>query len=109
MTPEGKVKEKVKKMLKQHKAYYFMPVQQGFGAPGLDFHGAFKGRAFAVECKAPGKKLTARQKITIMTMEEAGMKVFVIGEYEFDDTLDRGNMNYSGQIELETWLLGLLS
>lgn len=91
------VKSHVKTMLKKHDAYYFMPVQSGYGAPGLDFHGCHKGRAFAIETKKPGKKPTPRQKLTMMEMEEAGMKVFVIAgsTVEF--------------IELETWLLGLLS
>jgi hypothetical protein len=41
-------------------------------------------------------------------MEEAGMTVFVIGEYMFDSTLHAGTTMYSGLMELEAWLLGLL-
>lgn len=78
MTPEGKVKHEIKKVLKKHKAYYFMPVQGGYGMPSLDFIGAHRGYAFSIEAKAPKKKPTKRQEMTIEQMEAAGIKVFVI-------------------------------
>lgn len=86
-TPEGKVKRKVSKLLKASKGtYYFMPVQTGYGSPTLDYLGCSRGRAFAIETKAPGKQPTARQKVIINEMKQAGMKVFVIAgnpsEYE---------------------------
>jgi hypothetical protein len=63
-----------------------MPVQTGYGSPTLDYLGSSRGRAFAIETKAPGKKPTVRQKAIIKEMEHAGMKVFVIAgnpkEYE---------------------------
>lgn len=78
MTPEGKVKDAVKTMLKNHGAYYHMPVMNGMGAPTLDFIGCHVGLFFAIETKAPGKLPTPRQHMTITTMEKAGAKVFVI-------------------------------
>lgn len=78
MTPEGKVKTRVKLVLSSHGAYWHCPVQNGMGAPSLDFICCFKGRYFAVETKAPGKKPTPRQEITISEIEKAGGKVFVI-------------------------------
>lgn len=78
-TPEGKVKRKVGVILKAaQELYYFMPVQTGYGSPTLDYLGCSKGRAFAIETKAPGKKLTVRQEAIRKEMERAGMKVFVI-------------------------------
>lgn len=78
-TPEGKVKRKVSTILKAaQEVYYFMPVQTGYGSPTLDYLGCSKGRAFAIETKAPGKKLTVRQEAIRKEMERAGMKVFVI-------------------------------
>lgn len=77
-TPEGKVKEKVKRVLKAHDAYYHMPVQNGMGSPTLDFVGCHFGRYFAIETKAPGKKPTPRQELTIDQIRQAGGKVFVI-------------------------------
>lgn len=87
MTPEGKVKRQVTKLLKAAtEVYYFMPVQTGYGSPTLDYLGSSRGRAFAIETKAPGKEPTMRQKAIINEMKAAGMKVFVIAgnpqEYE---------------------------
>ena len=86
-TPEGKVKRHVSGILKRAKeVYYFMPVQTGYGSPTLDYLGSSRGRAFAIETKAPGKKPTTRQLAIIREMEAAGMRVFVIAghpnEYE---------------------------
>ena len=86
-TPEGKVKRRVSQLLKAgQEVYYFMPVQTGYGSPTLDYLGCSRGRAFAIETKAPGKKPTTRQLAIIKEMERAGMKVFVIAgnpeEYE---------------------------
>lgn len=77
-TPEGKVKDQVKKILKEYQAYWFMPVQNGMGAPALDFHCICQGVGFCIETKAPGKKPTARQANTILHIEAAGGKTFVI-------------------------------
>ncbi len=78
-TPEGKVKRQIRNILKKSDAcYYFMPVQTGYGSPTLDYLGSSRGRAFAIEAKAPGKKTTVRQKAIINEMKQAGMKVFVI-------------------------------
>lgn len=78
MTPEGRVKEAVKKVLKRFGAYWHMPVMNGLGAPSLDFVGCFMGRYFAIETKAPGKKPTPRQEVTIETIRKAGGCCFVI-------------------------------
>jgi hypothetical protein len=80
MTPEGRVKNKVKDLLRVHNAYWFMPVQNGMGAPALDFmhvqiHGA---PVFAIETKAPGKTLTVRQARTVAQIRAAGGTVFII-------------------------------
>jgi hypothetical protein len=77
-TPEGKVKEKIKVLLKQYGCYWHMPVQNGMGAPSLDFVCCVQGKYFAIEAKAPGKKPTPRQKHTIAEIERAGGKCFVI-------------------------------
>jgi hypothetical protein len=82
-TPEGKVKEKVKRAFKELKqqlgieVYYHMPVQNGMGAPTLDFVGCIRGQFFGIEAKAPGKKPTERQLMTIADMEAAGGKIYV--------------------------------
>jgi len=91
--PEAKVKDKIKAAFRhlQHEGYeiyYHMPVQNGMGAPTLDFIGCFRGQFFAIETKAPGKKPTDRQLTTIADMEAAGAKTFV---YDGTNTAEFGN------------------
>jgi hypothetical protein len=84
MTPEGKVKAKVNKVLKTLGAdcWRFMPVQTGYGAPALDYLLCYKGRFIAIETKAPGGKLTALQEITKAGMEAAGALVLIVHDEE---------------------------
>ncbi len=78
-TPEGAVKRKVSKLLKSYAPdlYYAMPVPGGFGKQGLDYEGCYRGKFFAIETKAPGKKPTERQELTMRQMRAAGAIVFV--------------------------------
>jgi hypothetical protein len=93
LTPEGKVKSDIKKVLAAYKPhlYALWPVQNGMGSPTLDCLGVISGFAFAIEAKAPGKKPTPRQDGTIELMRDAGCKVFVID----------GDIGVS---ELDAWL-----
>ena len=55
-TPEGKVKDAVRKVLKSHNAWYYQPVQNGMGVVGIpDFICCYRGTFIAIETKAPGK------------------------------------------------------
>ena len=85
MTPEGKVKARINRILTQAKnVWYFMPVQNGMGKATLDYLGWQDSCAFAIEAKAPGKLPTPRQMMTIADMRKAGAKVFIIdGTDEF--------------------------
>ena len=82
MTPEGKVKAKLKvaldKAFPDH--YRFMPVQSGYGAKTLDVLLCVNGRFIGVETKAPGKKPTPLQESTIAAMEAAGALVLVVSD-----------------------------
>jgi hypothetical protein len=100
-TPEGRVKESIKKVLAKYNCYYFCPVQMGLGAAGLDFHciaySALYDRPcpFFVEAKAPGKVPTSRQEVLIRNLVNGyRCPVFVIS-------------NEQGLKELEHWLLTL--
>ena len=95
-TPEGKVKAKVKRLIKDVGAYQHWPVQTGYGSPTLDCIGCSDGRYFAVETKAPGKKLTPRQELTKSEIEDAGGIVFIV-----DSTCSAGYTSYA---ELCLWL-----
>ena len=78
MTPEGKTKTAVKKLLAKHNVWFDMPVPSGFGKSQLDFTCCFYGRMLAIETKAPGKWLTPLQCRTAWAMYTAGAKVFFI-------------------------------
>jgi hypothetical protein len=91
MTPEGEVKAAVKKALAELGCWWYMPVPGGYGEPSLDFLCAFEGRMFAIETKAPGKKLTPRQRATIRKMEKHNIKCIM---WDSTDT-----------IELQAWIL----
>lgn len=91
MTPEGKIKGIVKKVLAVYRdcCYYRMHVPSGYGAPTLDFDGAIGGRAFAIETKKPGEVLSPRQLATIERMQVGGVLVFVVDGPEGCDVLNR--------------------
>lgn len=82
VTPEGKVKDKVKKVLNAYGCYHFWPVQTGMGARTLDCLGSHNGRAFAIETKAPGKKMTEQQRAIADRMELSRCTVFEISTSE---------------------------
>jgi hypothetical protein len=85
ITPEGRVKDRVKRILAQHKPqlYAHWPVQIGYGAPTLDCIGWIFGQAFAIETKTPGKKPTPRQIQTMREMKMGGAKIFLIDGEKF--------------------------
>ena len=80
MTPEGRVKDKVKKVIAKHGKYVFSrwPVSNGMGQPTLDCYGCVCGFAFFIETKAEGEELTPRQALTASEMNDANGTVFVI-------------------------------
>lgn len=81
MTPEGKVKDKVKKVLKELKAYYVMPATGGYGASGApDFIVCYDSMFYGIECKANGNQPTALQLKHLSEIRDAGGKSFVIDE-----------------------------
>ena len=92
MTPEGKVKLRIKKLLEELNIYYHMPVQNGMGAPTLDFICCVMGRYVAIEAKQIKGKTTLLQASTIRKIKDSGgAAVVVMG---IDDNL--------------TWLRGYL-
>ena len=93
ITPEGKVKAKVRALLKEYYIYHFMPATGGYGRSGVpDIVGCVNGEFFAVECKADStKKLTALQQRELDNIAKAGGSPFVI--------CDDSTLSY-----FETWL-----
>jgi hypothetical protein len=93
MTPEGKIKNKIKTLLDSYgsKLYYYMPVPIGYGKRTLDYLGCAHGEFFAIEAKRPGAKPTPLQSGTIVDILNAGGAPFVVYD---DDTL----------ADLKSWL-----
>jgi hypothetical protein len=88
VTPEGKVKAAVNKLLAKYKRVYrFMPVQYGYGESTLDFLICVNGHFLAIETKAKGKKPTQRQKQVMEKITSAGGTALVI-----DDAADLTNL-----------------
>lgn len=81
MTPEGKVKEKAKRILDSIGAYHFMPATGGYGRSGIpDIVGCLNGVFFAIECKANGGRPTALQLREIDRINVAGGFAIVVDE-----------------------------
>jgi len=85
MTPEGKVKKKVKEYLQSIGAWYYMPVSNGMGRVGCpDILVCYKGMFMAFETKAPGKikNVTANQKREIDGIQRANGLAHVVDDVE---------------------------
>lgn len=80
-TPEAKVKKRVVDQLKTLGAYYFYPVTGGYGTGGVpDIVGCYKGKFFAIECKAGKNKPTPLQEKNIAAIAAQGGAVWVVNE-----------------------------
>lgn len=88
MTPEGKVKAKVVKALKEMGAYHCMPVTGGFGMSGVpDILICYQGRFVAIECKAGKGRVTALQQSNLDAIKKAGGIALVIAEAQADSVV----------------------
>jgi len=86
MTPEAKVKAKVKKVLDNYGAYYFMPIGGPYSRAGVpDIVGSFGGKFFAIECKAGNGKPTALQLKEMIAINDSGARAIVVNENNLDD------------------------
>jgi Holliday junction resolvase len=85
LTPEGKVKAKVVKILRDEGVYYFFPATHGYGRSGVpDIICCVAGKFLAIECKAGGNKPTALQVREIETIRQAGGVAVVTDETNWD-------------------------
>lgn len=81
MTPEGKVKEAVRKFLRTKSVWFYQPVQNGMGRVGIpDFVCCYRGTFIAIETKAPGKlgNVTPNQQRVIDEIKEHGGLALVV-------------------------------
>ena len=85
MTPESKVKKKVREILSKRGAYHTMPVTGGFGMSGApDILVCYKGCFVGIECKANGNRPTALQMKNLIALDEAGGYAIVVDETSID-------------------------
>lgn len=85
MTPEGKVKAKVKKLLDTYGAYHFSPNMAGYGRSGVpDIIACVAGRFVAVECKAGKNMTTALQRREVEKIRKSFGIAVVIREDNLD-------------------------
>ena len=88
MTPEGAVKKKVVEQMKElamFDLFYFFPATGGYGTSGVpDIVGCFKGKFFAIECKAGSNKPTPLQEHAMKKIVSAGGRCLVVNEDNVD-------------------------
>jgi len=81
LTPEAKVKKKVKEILDQMGVYHFSPMQNGMGRAGIpDIIGCLDGQFLGIECKAGKGTTTALQERELTRIQNAGGYALVVNE-----------------------------
>ena len=89
LTPEGKVKAKVVKLLKAMDIWYFFPANNGFGKSGIpDIIAIVDGHFVGIEVKSATGKPTELQKICGRQIEEAGGTWLVVSDDVTLEVLD---------------------
>ena len=87
-TPEGRIKNKLDKMLKSERVWFYSPQAGPFGRAGVpDRVAILEGQFIGIECKADRtKKPTALQLKCMKEIEMAGGKCFVVYD---DETINK--------------------
>jgi Holliday junction resolvase len=96
-TPESKVKDAIKKLLKDRGIYYYMPVSNGMGRVGApDIIACADGLFLGIECKAPGKRnnTTPNQRRELDWIRQANGIAIVVDDVQqvievLDDRLQK--------------------
>jgi len=85
LTPEKKVKTKVKRILDKLGAYHCSPATGGYGASGVpDIIACWQGKFFGIECKANGNTPTTLQQKHLRDISIAKGKALLIDETNVD-------------------------
>ena len=81
MTPEAKVKARLKDILKELGCYSFSPIGGAYSSRGVpDIIGCLHGIFFGIEAKAGKGKTTALQDRELQRIREAGGIALVVNE-----------------------------
>lgn len=92
MTPEAKVKARVKKLLDDAGVYYFMPATGGYGRSGVpDFVACVRGVFWGIECKAGDNEPTALQHRELRLIAESGGTALWVNEVTVNDLKNKLN------------------
>lgn len=85
-TPEGKVKDKIKRILKKYGVQYFMPSASQFGRHGAhDFICCMRGLYFSIEAKATAKSDVRQSQIDFAAAVRAAQGIsFLIHKDNLD-------------------------
>ena len=71
-TPEGEIKDQVRKVLDEMGAYYFFPAANGYGRTGIpDVIACVGGHFIGIESKAGSKQPTTLQQRELDNIEKA--------------------------------------
>jgi len=90
ITPEGKVKAAVRKLLVEFGIYYFSPSANGYGRAGIpDIICCFGGRFIAIECKAGKGVTTALQDRELAAIRTAGGMTMVVNEINIQELKEK--------------------
>ncbi len=85
MTPEAKVKKRIKDILKDLQCYSFSPIGGAYSQNGVpDIVGCLHGIFFGIEAKAGKGKTTALQDRELRRIREAGGIALVVNEENLD-------------------------
>ena len=91
-TPEGKVKNQVRKILDAADVYYFSPAANGYGRVGIpDIICCYRGMFIGIECKAGKGKTTVLQDRELDNIKDRGGIALVINEDNYDAVTDALN------------------
>ena len=85
-TPEGRVKNSIRKILKQYGVWYAMPATGGYGSSGVpDFLCCVSGYLLGIEAKAGPGVPTALQIMQLKGICDAGGVAIVVNETNLDE------------------------
>lgn len=85
MRSERDVKARIKEILTELEAFWYMPVQTGYGVVGIpDFVGCLNGKFFGIEAKFGGNTESAWQKKQGARIKAARGTYLVIDENSVD-------------------------
>ena len=85
MTPEVKVKNRIKQIFEELGCYYFMPIGGPYSRIGVpDFIGCIDGLYIAIEAKAGKGTTTALQERELQKIKDHGGFALVVNEKNID-------------------------